>query len=107
LRGALADIAVSERTATGRARTLHINDDLGATQDFSAKDFRRLIGSDILRSTNFSVAIEGGRAVFEGKGWGHGVGMCQWGAMGMAKEGFSYVDILKFYYPGATIGKVK
>lgn len=40
---------------------------------------------------------------FQGSGWGHGVGMCQWGAYGMAKEGFLYNAILNFYYPGTTL----
>jgi stage II sporulation protein D len=73
----------------------------------SAKDARRALGSDILRSTHFSVSVSDGKAFFEGKGWGHGVGLCQWGAMGMAKKGFSYAQILKFYYPGSTVGKIK
>lgn len=41
--------------------------------------------------------------VFSGAGWGHGVGMCQWGARGMAKLGFKYRDILKHYYPGTSL----
>ena len=40
---------------------------------------------------------------FAGKGWGHGVGMCQWGANAMSREGYDYIKILKFYYPGAEI----
>jgi stage II sporulation protein D len=107
LKEPLESIAIAERTVTGRARTLEFMDANGEVQQVSAKDLRRLLGSDILRSTNFSVNVEDGKAVFEGKGWGHGVGLCQWGAMQMAKDGFSYVEILKFYYPGATISKVK
>jgi stage II sporulation protein D len=45
--------------------------------------------------------------VFVGKGWGHRVGLCQWGAKVMADKGFSYKKILKFYYPGTEIGKIK
>src|SRR5262249_28660548 len=43
--------------------------------------------------------------VFTGRGWGHGVGMCQIGAFGLAKEGYSYSDILKKYYTGITLQK--
>ena len=41
-----------------------------------------------------------------GRGWGHGVGMCQWGAMEMAKQGFSEAEILNWYYPGASFSRV-
>ena len=42
---------------------------------------------------------------FSGAGWGHSVGMSQWGAYAMAKQGFSYEDILKFYFTGIEISK--
>lgn len=51
-----------------------------------------------LRSTFFSIQDKGDKIVFRGKGFGHGVGLCQEGAMRMAELGYSYVDILKFYY---------
>jgi SpoIID/LytB domain protein len=41
--------------------------------------------------------------VFKGAGWGHGVGLCQFGAMRMGKDGRAYTEILQRYYPGATI----
>lgn len=44
---------------------------------------------------------------FSGSGWGHGVGMCQWGAKGMALEGFNYKQILQHYYPGTTISVIE
>lgn len=56
-----------------------------------------------LRSTFFSIKEEGGNVCFVGKGFGHGVGMSQEGAINMAKQGFSYIDILKFYYLGTEI----
>ena len=65
--------------------------------------FRLAIDPNIIRSTNFKVKIKGDIAIFEGRGWGHGVGMCQWGAYFMAKRGFKAEDILRFYYPGAKI----
>lgn len=42
---------------------------------------------------------------FNGAGWGHSVGMSQWGAYAMAKQGFSYEDILKFYFTGIEVSK--
>jgi stage II sporulation protein D len=41
--------------------------------------------------------------IFEGKGYGHGVGLCQWSALQMARNGMNYKDILAFFYPGTTI----
>jgi stage II sporulation protein D len=69
----------------------------------SAKDFRNLIGPNLIRSTNFRVSIAQGDAVFEGLGWGHGVGLCQWGAYFMAKQGYTYKEILRYYYPQTDV----
>ena len=44
--------------------------------------------------------------VFQGKGWGHGVGMCQWGAKAMAENGWSAEKIVKYYYPGTQLQKL-
>jgi stage II sporulation protein D len=69
----------------------------------SAKDFRNIIGPNIIRSTNFQLNLVDGDAVFQGLGWGHGVGLCQWGAYFMAKQGYNYKNILKYYYPGTDV----
>lgn len=45
--------------------------------------------------------------VFEGFGWGHGVGLCQWGGYFMAKDGASYQEILRYYYPGTEISSMR
>ena len=45
--------------------------------------------------------------IFTGKGWGHRIGLCQYGAQGMAKKGFSYKKILQFYYPKTEIESVE
>lgn len=107
LKGALADIRVTERNPSGRVRFLELKDSLENKLMISAKDLRSLLGPDILRSTNFSIILEGDSVVFAGKGWGHGAGLCQWGAFGMSKKGSSYKQILEFYYPGAVITKIK
>jgi stage II sporulation protein D len=51
-----------------------------------------------LKSTFFSIHADGGKLVFSGRGYGHGVGLCQEGAMQMAKLGYNYTDILNFYF---------
>lgn len=68
--------------------------------------FRLIVGSGVLRSTKCTIAREGGRLVFSGFGWGHGVGMCQWGARSLAEKGWDYKEILKYYYPGSKIKKI-
>lgn len=59
-----------------------------------------------LKSTYFKVREEGSNMVFEGHGWGHGVGMCQYGAMEMARQGASAKRILKHYYKGVWLGEL-
>jgi stage II sporulation protein D len=49
------------------------------------------------------VAQDGGTFVFEGRGQGHGAGMCQWGAAAMARDGGTYREILARYYPGTDV----
>ena len=71
-----------------------------------AKDFRYALGPNLIRSTKFSVRKEGDKFVFDGIGWGHGAGMCQWGAYFMAKDGYNYQQILDFYYPGAKLSLI-
>jgi len=72
----------------------------------SAKDFRNILGPNLLRSTNFTATVANDDIVFAGVGWGHGAGMCQWGAYFMAKQGSTYEQILSFYYPGAQISSI-
>ena len=73
----------------------------------SGNKFRLAVGPNIIRSANFNVQIRGNVVIFQGKGWGHGIGMCQWGAYGMARQGWKVEEILKYYYPGADITRVE
>lgn len=102
--GAIKDINILGRDASGRVTDLTIESSTGQ-QKISAKDFREALSPNLIRSTNFNVNIAGSDAVFEGIGWGHGVGLCQWGAYFMAKDGSTYQEILKFYYPGVKINR--
>jgi stage II sporulation protein D len=68
----------------------------------SAAELRRLFPASIL-SYQFEPAIANGQLVIEGRGHGHGVGLCQWGARGMAQEGAGPVTIVRHYYPGADV----
>jgi stage II sporulation protein D len=66
-------------------------------------DFRRAVGYDRLKSTLFAVTMAGDRVQFTGRGYGHGVGMCQWCARRMAEHGQSADDILALFYAGAVL----
>ena len=66
---------------------------------------RRWLSESHLKSSAFDVRTEGDDVVLEGKGWGHGVGLCQIGAAVMACRGYSYDSILLHYYPGTAIEK--
>lgn len=98
----IKDIAVSGRDSSGRVLDLRIAA-FKKEIKISAKDFRNIMGPNIIRSTNFKVSIVDKDAVFEGLGWGHGVGLCQWGAYFMSKLGWGYEKILKYYYPGSDV----
>ena len=95
-------ISIDSYTSTGRVKKLDITDTSGMTT-ISATDFRKALGWSRLPSTNFKITIDGDLVIFAGKGYGHGVGLCQWGALQMAREGKNYKEILSFFYPGTTI----
>jgi stage II sporulation protein D len=101
-------ICIAGRTGSGRARVLELGGP-GSTVSISASSFRfamgRSIGWNTLRSDRYEVAMGGDRIVFHGTGEGHGVGLCQHGADEMGLEGFSYREILAFYYPGTTVSR--
>jgi len=102
----IRNIKTSSRNASGRVKTVNVIDSLG-TEKIPANKFRLSVGPNVVRSADFTVKVKDGAAVFRGRGWGHGVGMCQWGAHYIAKRGFNSQDILKFYYPGAKIMHLK
>jgi stage II sporulation protein D len=101
----VAAIEVTERTPSLRAAMVTVRGG-GASVPLRGNDFRRMIGYDSFKSTLFAVAIDGEWARFSGRGYGHGVGMCQWGAKGMAEQGYAARQILEFFYPGTVLGSL-
>ncbi len=98
-------IEIGERSREGRARSIRL---LGSRpRSVPANDFRITIngtfGSRLLRSAFFSARREGDRYVFQGRGFGHGVGMSQYGAREQARQGYGYRDILAFYFAETRI----
>jgi len=100
-------IAIAERTASGRARTLLLSGG-GESLRISAGSFRfamgRELGWNTVLSDRYEIRTSNGRPVLEGTGSGHGVGLCQRGAEQMGLAGRTYREILAFYYPGTELG---
>jgi stage II sporulation protein D len=100
--GRILKIEIISQTPSARLGSLHITGTDKETT-VAAKDFRIWVGGDKIRSTRFTVEVRDDTAVFHGKGWGHGVGLCQWGTFGQALLGRTYEEILKFYYPESKL----
>jgi stage II sporulation protein D len=87
---------------SGRVAQLELKTDRGGIL-WTANEFRALLGWDKVRSTLFSLKKGKTSYRLSGKGFGHGVGLCQWGAQGMDRKGMDYDDILQHYYPGTEL----
>lgn len=98
----LTDIRLGSRNSRGRLKTVLLGTSHG-TVTMPATKFRMAVGSTVIKSTNFTVRVDDGSAYFSGSGYGHGVGLCQWGAKQRALDGFSYSEILSYYYPGTEL----
>lgn len=113
--GTPRDVQVDTRTPSGRVGTLKIATDRG-NYVLRGNDIRYVLrapGGEILNSTSFNVEATTGRdgaitrLVLRGTGYGHGVGMCQWGAIARARAGQDFHTILRTYYPGTTVGAIE
>lgn len=113
LRGAglsLADVARLEplaRDESNRIVEIEVMDEKGHREKMKGSAFRMAVGPDLIRSTRFDPIVQNDKVVFSGKGWGHGVGLCQEGAHGMALKGYRAFDILRHYYPGIMVEKLR
>lgn len=101
----LRGIEPGPRNDSGRLITVRLAT-AGETREIPATAFRKALGYTVIRSTSFEVSVSGDSARFTGRGYGHGVGLCQWGARNRAADGFSYREILAYYYPGTSLRKV-
>lgn len=110
----LRDIVTAERNRAGRPSRYRVTDERGRRYDLSAEDLRVALNTradgaaPVTRETrvpsgDLSARVSGGRLLLDGRGFGHGVGMCQFGANGLAKQGLSAPEILNRYYPGARV----
>ncbi len=100
--GPITNIEVVEKGPSGRAAIIRVNN-----KDFPGADLRIALGSSKMKSTLLSdLRIEGENIIIKGRGYGHGVGMSQWGANAMAERGTSPEDIVKFYFKDIDIVKL-
>lgn len=100
--GDLLRLEVLGRTSSGRVAQVKL---IGTQGDevMSAEKLRSLIGYNVLKSGIFEVERTSTGILFKGEGWGHGVGLCQFGAQQMAEHGATYKEILAHYFPGSKI----
>ncbi len=91
-------VSIDGRTPTGRARRVRVG-----TRSYDAVSFREKVGYMRLKSLTFTLEKTKDWVVLEGKGFGHGAGLCQWGARTYAEQGWDYRKILAHYYPGTEL----
>ena len=114
----ISRIEVAARNRVGRPASWAVTDADGQRYTLACEWFRNA-GNDTdngrlplekgqrLLSSHFDAAVVGNTVRFtQGRGYGHGVGLSQWGARGMAEAGHAYTAILQFYYPGAAVQKL-
>jgi stage II sporulation protein D len=113
--GATRHVSIDGTTPSGRAAAVVFTTSRGSyrVRGNDARYILRSPGGELLNSTYFSLDETSGRdgsltrIVLRGRGYGHGVGMCQWGAIGRARAGQSYRQILSTYYPGTTVERAE
>lgn len=88
-------VQVLARSTGGRVATIKVGN-----LTLKGREIRDIFG---LRSADFTVSVKGNSVIFTTIGYGHGVGMSQYGANGMAQAGYNYVDILEHYYTGVEV----
>lgn len=103
--GRVTGLQIEARSRSGRVTRMRAIG--GARADLTGAQFRREVnavaGWRTIRSTKFDLSVEGDQYVFRGQGFGHGVGMSQYGAIGQARSGRDYRDILTYYFTGAMV----
>jgi stage II sporulation protein D len=104
----LDKVRIARRDASGRATFVELDGD--RSQLLRGEEFRALVnqrfGGRMLQSTRFTVRETAGTYVFDGTGYGHGVGLCQLGALNRARRGDSVGDIVRAYFHGAQVVKI-
>lgn len=90
------------RSGSGRVQQIVLRDQTSAVM-LSGNSLRLMLGPSVVKSTRFIVLLSDGILSFTGTGYGHGVGMSQWGAYALARSGLGHQAILSHYYPGTHL----
>lgn len=99
----LASIESVSSTISGRVNVLGLVFADGSKSEIMATRLRELLGYSLVKSTRFAANVIDDQVMFVGRGFGHGVGLCQWGAKDLAKAGKSFKEILAHYFPGLKV----
>ena len=105
--GSIQGIEALERGESGRIYKLKITGSDKTLIVGKELEIRKILSESHLKSSAFDVEMTDDKVILHGKGWGHGVGLCQIGAAVMASEGYTYEEILKHYYPDTVIGPIE
>ena len=105
--GMLTAVRAKELTKDGRIIRLEVIGSGGQKETLMGEDFRLSMGGRIVKSTRCTIVSQGGNLIFkDGRGFGHGMGLCQYGMETKARRGIDHRQILATYYPGAVIKKI-
>jgi stage II sporulation protein D len=104
--GVVSDLSIRDMTPAGRVKHVAVTSS-GANSLIPGETLRSALGNTVIPSVFFELEISGDEAVFSGRGRGHGVGLCQWGAKEMAQRGHDFKAILAHYYPGTSLSKME
>jgi stage II sporulation protein D len=104
--GTISDVNVAKITPAGRVQRVAVRSEEKTTL-VPGDTFRTALGHMVIPSVFFEMEILGDDIVFSGRGRGHGVGLCQWGAKEMAQKGHDFTSILSRYYPGTSLARIK
>ncbi|MCX7883296.1 MAG: SpoIID/LytB domain-containing protein [Brevinematales bacterium] len=99
-------IEVLERTSSQRLKTLQITDEAGRIITIPGTNLRAMLGPNLMKSTRANIRLEEEKLVIHGVGYGHGVGLAQWDAYGMALAGKNYREILSYFYTRTDIERL-
>jgi len=102
----IKSISVLSKTKNDRIKDLQI---IGNKDKIilSGENLRKIFGYNKIKSTKIDkIEIDNNRIYFYGKGWGHGIGLCQWGANELTKQGKSFKEVIEYYYPKTKIKKL-
>ena len=104
--GPVQTLSPDGRSASGRILKIRLADRYQISE-ITGNNFRIKMDATQIRSTLFDIVPKANGLIFRGRGYGHGVGMSQWGARHMASTGMGYQDILKYYYQGTRLVSIK